>query len=193
MIVVFGGSFNPPTIAHYEIAMHILKQNFCKKFYFLPVGDAYPKRGLITAKHRVAMLELLCEKLPQASVSLIEVQSEKVLTTYETLSQLQKKYPEEEIAFIIGADNLKDLPNWFQYEQLMKTFKLIVFKRDDIEVNQLISNQFPSFKDRFIVLDAFHQRDISSTMYRENPNLTDLVLESVDDYIKRHQLYGRGE
>ncbi len=90
MIVVFGGSFNPPTIAHYEIAMHILKQNFCKKFYFLPVGDAYPKRGLITAKHRVAMLELLCEKLPQASVSLIEVQSEKVLTTYETLSQLQK-------------------------------------------------------------------------------------------------------
>lgn len=139
------------------------------------------------------MLELLCEKLPQASVSLIEVQSEKVLTTYETLSQLQKKYPEEEIAFIIGADNLKDLPNWFQYEQLMKTFKLIVFKRDDIEVNQLISNQFPSFKDRFIVLDAFHQRDISSTMYRENPNRTDLVLESVDDYIKRHQLYGRGE
>ncbi len=29
MIVVFGGSFNPPTIAHYQIAKHILKQTDC--------------------------------------------------------------------------------------------------------------------------------------------------------------------
>ena len=42
MIVVFGGSFNPPTIAHHQIAKHILKQTECEQFFFLPVGDQYP-------------------------------------------------------------------------------------------------------------------------------------------------------
>lgn len=193
MIVVFGGSFNPPTIAHYEIAAHILKKVPCQAFYFLPVGDAYPKKGLIAAKHRVAMLNLLCQQLEHAAVSLIEVQATKVLTTYETLTQLQKQHPGEMIAFIIGADNLNDLENWFQYEQLITSFKLIVFRRDDIDIEQIIEKRFYEFKAQFILLDAFKPLNVSSTMYRENLNRSDLVLTEVEQYIRQHQLYGRGE
>ncbi len=193
MIVVFGGSFNPPTIAHYQIAKHILKQTDCEQFFFLPVGDQYPKKGLISSAHRVAMLNLVCEQLQHASVSTLEVEANHVLTSFETLSLMKKQYPTQEIAFVIGADNLEDLPNWVQYEQLIKHFKLIVFRRDDIEVDHIIANQFEKYKNQFIVLNSFGKMDVSSTQYRENLDRSDLVLESVDHYIKQHQLYGRGE
>ena len=193
MIVVFGGSFNPPTIAHHQIAKHILKQTDCEQFFFLPVGDQYPKKGLISSHHRVNMLNLVCKQLPHASVSKIEVEADRVLTSFETLSIMKKQYPTQDIAFVIGADNLKDLPSWVQYEQLIQQFKIIVFRRDDIDVDQIIKTQFGLYHDRFIVLNSFGKMDVSSTMYRENLNRSDLVLACVDQYVKEHQLYGRGE
>lgn len=193
MLVVFGGSFNPPTIAHYEIAKHILKQIDCDQFFFLPVGDQYPKKGLIASSHRVAMLQLVCEQLKRASVSMIEVEANHVLTSFETLTLLKENDPTEEIAFVIGADNLEDLPNWVQYEKLIRNFKLIVFRRDDIDVDGIITRQFNEYQNQFIVLDSFGKMNVSSTQYRENLNHSNLVLECVDQYVKQHQLYGRGE
>ena len=193
MIVIFGGSFNPPTIAHYQIANHILKQIDCDKFYFLPVGDRYPKKGLISSVHRVAMLKLVCEHLTNTFVSTIEVEAKKVLTTFETLTLVKSQYPNEEIVFVIGADNLEDLPNWVQYEQLIQNYKLIVFRRDDIDVDEIIHRQFKTFEHQFILLDSFEKMNVSSTEYRENLDRSDLVLNCVDQYVQQHQLYGRGE
>jgi nicotinic acid mononucleotide adenylyltransferase len=45
-IVVMGGSFNPPTIAHYKLmkdAMQVVKADLG---YFVPVSDAYLKRKM---------------------------------------------------------------------------------------------------------------------------------------------------
>lgn len=193
MLVVFGGSFNPPTIAHYQIASHILKQLDCEQFFFLPVGDQYPKKGLISSFHRVKMLNLICHHLNKADVLTLEVEAERVLTSFESLTRLQQRYPHQEIAFVIGADNLEDLPHWVQYEQLIEHFKLIIFRRDDIKVDEIIENQFKQYEHRFIVLDSFGKMDVSSTKYRENLDCSDLVLECVDSYVKQHQLYGRGE
>lgn len=193
MIVIFGGSFNPPTIAHYQIAKHILTQLDCQHFFFLPVGDYYPKKGLISSVHRVAMLKLMCQELKRASVSTIEVEANHVLTTFETLTQLQMKFPQETLAFVIGADNLEDLPNWVEYDKLIQNFKLIVFRRADINVDAIIKTQFKAFQNQFIILDSFEKMDVSSTKYRENLDCSDLVLASVNQYVKKHQLYGRGE
>ena len=193
MLVVFGGSFNPPTIAHYHIASHILKQLDCEQFFFLPVGDQYPKKGLISSFHRVKMLHLVCHHLKTADVLTLEVEANRVLTSFESLSLLKKRYPNKEISFVIGADNLEDLPNWVQYEQLIEHFKLVVFRRDDIKVDEIIENQFKKYEHRFIVLDSFGKMNVSSTQYRENLDRSDLVLECVDDYVRQHQLYGRGE
>lgn len=193
MLIVFGGSFNPPTIAHYEIAKHILNTLACEEFFFLPVGNQYPKAHLIEAEHRINMLELVCGHLEKASVCSLEVNASKVLTSFETLSLLQKQYPEKEIGFVIGADNLEDLPNWVQVDDLMCHFKLIVFRRDDIKVDEIIQTLFHAYQDRFIVLDSFGKMDVSSTQYRNDLANHELVLKEVDDYVKMHHLYGRGE
>lgn len=193
MLVVFGGSFNPPTIAHYNIAKHILKNLDCRHFFFLPVGDQYPKKELIEAKFRVDMLKLLCAKLERTSVSTLEVEADHVLTSFETLSLFRQQYPNDDIGFVIGADNLKDLPNWVQADELIRYFKIIVFRRDDIDVDDLIQTLFKEQIERFIVLDSFGEMDVSSTQYRQDVKNDKLVLQEVDAYVHAHHLYGRGE
>ena len=43
----FGGSFNPPTIAHYNLIKQALKEYNFDKVYFVPVNDYYKKEKKI--------------------------------------------------------------------------------------------------------------------------------------------------
>ena len=63
----FGGSFNPVTKAHVDLALEIVKMFNMDKVIFVPVGDNYNKKGLINEKHRyknraVKIPELYLEK-----------------------------------------------------------------------------------------------------------------------------------
>ena len=48
-IAFYGGSFNPPTNIHLQIAKNVLKQLNIDKVYFVPVGNYYQKNELIDA------------------------------------------------------------------------------------------------------------------------------------------------
>jgi len=190
MIVVFGGAFNPPTVAHEAIARLIIEQLPCKALLFLPVGDHYQKPGLAPAKDRIQMLWLICQELEGAFVSDLEAKHTRVLTTYESLQQVKKHYPEEDIAFVMGADNLKDIFSWSQYERLLGEFYHIVLTRDGLDVAAYIDTYLPSFKERFILLKA-EPLAVSSTMYRDHLEQEHLVPPAVGAYIKSRHLYGR--
>ena len=191
MLVVFGGSFNPPTIAHYQIAKHVNQQLACEQFFFLPVGNQYPKKGLVDSVHRIRMLNLVCQQLEATAVCQLETNCERVLTTFDTLKLLQKQYLNQEIAFVIGADNLKQLKTWTEFEKLVKAFKLIVFKRNDLDVEAMIQTEFANLQHQFIILESFGQMNVSSSLYRESLANEHLVLPEVSVYVKTHKLYGR--
>ena len=189
MIVIFGGAFNPPTIAHYEVAKHVLELPFVKSLIFVPVGDHYKKAGLIPAFHREKMLEIVVSGMPNASISKVEIEAERALKTVETLEKLQTEYPEENLAFVMGADNLCDLTNWYKYELLVKRFKMIIFNRGEFDVNDFINGNFEFAVDNFVVVDDFGEIDISSSQYRGDLTKSELLLSGVEKYIKTHGLY----
>ena len=189
MIVVFGGAFNPPTIAHYEVAKHVLGEPFVQSLLFVPVGDHYKKAGLIPAFHRVKMLEIMISGLPDASISKVEVEADQALKTVETLEKLQAEYPNEQLAFVMGADNLSNLTNWYQYEKLVEGFKLMILNRGELDVHTFIQTHFPLIRDNFLVVDDFVKMDISSSQYRADLTKTELLLSDVEKYIKMHNLY----
>ncbi len=193
MIIVYGGSFNPPTLAHYKIADYIIKTLKPNQLLFLPVGDHYPKKGLVSASHRVNMLTLLANRLPRVTVETLEVDHETVLTSFESLKLLQQKYQKQELAFVIGADNLKSLSTWSQVNDLISTYKIIVLGRANLNVDALIVEQFKGYESQFIVLEGFLELDISSTMYRNCQTTKQICLTEVDEYAHQFKLYGRGD
>ena len=101
-IVMFGGAFNPPLNSHFLLAEQIVNENEeVEKVVFVPVNSLYEKAELISNKHRYQMLKIVCDKSEKFEVSTIEMNSPRPLYTIETLQELQKQYPEYEIAFMI--------------------------------------------------------------------------------------------
>ena len=191
MIAVFGGAFNPPTIAHYELAKHLLTLPFVDELILMPVGDHYNKTGMTAARHRFNMLKEMVKNLPNTTVSRLEIDEPVALKTIQTLEILQKMHPGKEFAFVMGADNLRNLPKWSQHEQLINNFKIIIFDRGDENVSALIKEYFPTQMDQFIVAEDFMKLDISATLYRDNPTTDGLLLPEVTKYILKYGLYGR--
>ena len=189
MIVIFGGAFNPPTIAHYEVAKHVTNRPDVSELVFVPVGDHYEKAGLAPAFHRINMLEVVTKKLLNTSVSTIETDAPQPLKTIETLEKLQTFYPEKTLAFVMGADNLHDFSNWYDYQRLIKTFKILVVNRQNSDVKCFVEEKFPQEKGNFILMDDFVPLNVSSTQYRLDTTSSNLILPEVETYIKAHGLY----
>ncbi|MDD4090355.1 MAG: nicotinate (nicotinamide) nucleotide adenylyltransferase [Acholeplasmataceae bacterium] len=187
MIVVFGGTFNPPTKAHKEIAEKIKSLFKPTKIIVLPTGDSYTwKKDFVDFSLRQEMLKLVFkEKIYQ--VSSLE-NKENYEGTYQSLLQIKELY-QEDVYFLLGADNLLYINKWVDYEKIIKEFKLIVVKRDNILIEKYINNNFPSQKDNFTIVNC--NLPLSSSHFRSNPKTkADLLDKKVYEYILKHNLYG---
>lgn len=188
MVVVFGGAFNPPTIAHREIYYHIKKTIQFSHFIYLPVSSLYTKSSLISNVHRLNMLELMVQDLEHASVSDLEMSDSDFLGTYHSLLRIQEQY-NEEVAFIIGADNLNNIHNWKHANRLLAEFKFIIISRNQVDIPAAIARNpyLKQYEDHFIVLPKFDM-NISSTIFRETFD-PEYVPDQVFEYIMLHGLY----
>lgn len=190
MIVVFGGAFNPPTLAHREIYYLVSQMVDLETFIFLPVSKKYSKASLIEDHHRVEMLKLMTKEFDNTIISRMETKDPEYLGTYESLLRIKKEYPGKDIAFVMGIDNLLHLKHWIKAELLLSEFKFIVVNRNNQNVNRII-NENPILlknRDNFIIINDFHS-NISSSLFREthDPNY---IQEDVYHYIMKHDLYG---
>ncbi len=186
MIIVYGGAFNPPTKAHYEIIKIVNDIFKPEAFILLPVGNKYQKKELISFDHRVKMLELMGEKLPFVTISKLE-ENESFKGTVNTLDQLKKQYENQKLVLLIGADQYDDLNQWIEYERLIKDYEFIVISRPNYLMNV---NQYDDLmiKARFIQYESV----ISSTQIRKNVDeYQNDLLEEVYQYIKKENLYSR--
>lgn len=177
MLLVYGGSFNPITEAHYEIAK-LLKDKYNSNFVFVPVGNSYSKKNLIDFNHRFNMVSIVANKLNARVID--NEDNEKYLGTYDLLKKLQKE--DKDIYFILGADNIVNLNNWINAKSLIKEFKFIVLTRDNIEFDFSMFEYPQNFEVVKIV------SDISSSEFRENKNIN-IIDEDVLKYIKENNLY----
>lgn len=191
MIVVFGGAFNPVTNGHVKVCDYILNKFDNVKFIFLPVSSAYTKSDLASNYDRLNMLKLAINERSNVSVSQIEMRDSNFLGTYQSLTRIEDNF-NEDVYFVIGADNVIGLENWINVEGFLSDFKVIVLGRNTIDIKALIkgNNTLKRFESSFIIYNDFSY-DVSSTIFRETFDKT-MVPELVYDYIIDNELY-RGD
>lgn len=185
MNIVYGGAFNPPSLAHIEIVNKLLEKYPKSNVILLPVGNDYNKQELIDFKDRYKMLKLCFKDNKRVIISKLENEI-KFNGTINSLNILSNSY--NNIHLVTGSDNIVKFKTWIRYEDLLRTYPLIIIDRDKIDVN--------SEMEKFKYLNVQYERiyfdsKINSTMIRKDLNTFKEWLNiDVYNYILKNKLYG---
>ena len=192
-ILLFGGSFNPPTKSHQKLFDYLFERKVIDSVWLLPCNDHADKSHLISFHHRVAMCQLLADKYLPNQVIVNDFES-KVDTKGQTYPFLLKfldqfRNPKREYFFLIGADNAKTIHTWDDADKLISLLPFIIFPRAGVEISE--SGMWYCEKPHLFLKD-FASDDGSSTQVRRELKETrksELLVSDLIDYILKHDLY----
>lgn len=193
----FGGCFNPPTNAHINLAKEALKICQLDKVIFMPMGDSYPKQGLAKAKDRYQMLKIACKssKVKNLEVSDLEIKTKQRWYAIDAFEFITKCYAEDELYFMMGADNFIALGNWKESEKLRK-YQYIVFERDAIDLRKMIENSdiLKEYQDKIQMIQNQQYPKDSATKFRnlwasKTTKDQDIVPKEVLRFIIKNKIY----
>jgi nicotinate-nucleotide adenylyltransferase len=185
-IGILGGTFNPIHNGHLILAGECLKKLGLEKVLFVPACLAPHKDNSDVAKaaQRLAMLKMAIGANSNFALSEIEIERGGRSYTIETLRELKKRYPGDELYFIAGSDLLKYLDEWKDLREIIKMVKFIVATRPSCPLDKLPS---------YIQTLAINALDVSGyqirSLIKKGLPFRDLVPEAVFDYISKKGLY----
>ena len=190
----FGGSFNPVTKAHVELALEIVNKYKINKVMFVPMGNNYNKIGLIDEKHRYNMLQIATKEYKELEVLDIELNQDKNLSTLEAFEKIEKEFKDIERYFIIGADNILKMIKSKDFCKLVKNYKYIIIERNGIDIEELFNtnNVLKNNRNKFEVMENVLHKNTSSTKARnalKNDEIRELLDINVWKYIEEECLY----
>ena len=182
---IYIGSFNPVHKGHIKIIRYVLSKNIVDKVLVVSTRGYWDKQNLLDLKYRIDML-----KMYENDKIVIEEELSNLQYTYELMRELNKRYKNEELYLIIGADNIVNFDKWKNYEELLK-YNLVIYNRNGIDIKCYLNKL--NKKDKYIILDKAPELNISSTMIRNNINNNDLISRYLDkkiiEYIRKKKLY----
>lgn len=130
-VLVFGGSFSPPTLAHEEIIDRCLSLRGFDEVWLLPSADRLDKTMSASNQHRLNMLELIKSESfnnnPRLKISTIEFDMPTPVQFYKTERALTQQDSETIFYFAFGGDAYNDMPGWGDGERLKKQLNMVVF------------------------------------------------------------------
>ena len=132
-IALFGGSFDPPHLAHEQLVRLALHLNGVEKVIVMPTYlNPFKSHSHAPSALRLQWLKSIFSLDTNVEVSDFEVNLKRKVPTIETVKFLLQSY--KKIYLIIGADNLKSLKQWQNYEELKSLVTFVVASRDGIAI-----------------------------------------------------------
>ena len=192
---VLGGTFDPIHEGHLALAEQAREQLALERVLWIPAGDPWRKgnRPVTPARHRAAMVRLAIEGEPAFELCTTEVERPGPSYSADTLAELQQRYEDAELFFLLGMDALLDLPNWRDPARIIEIAKLAVAARGEEKLAApQLDRLLPGLAGQVVWIEMPHI-DLSGTELRRRAaaggSLSDAVPATVDAYIREHQLY----
>ena len=192
--VIFGCTFNPFHIGHYEILKALQSDESVEKILLMP--DRLPPHKtsefLIDDETRIEMCRLASKDFPKCQLCLIEFEREGKSYTVDTVKLLKERYPHKDFAFAIGGDMFVSFKLWRKYEELIKMLSFFVFNRSatDLEEFHNVFEELTEEGMKIILKDDIIPAVSSTELRQEFENNKDLIPEKIYKFLKEGGVYG---
>ena len=201
-IGILGGTFNPIHLGHLILAQTAMETYALTKVLFIPCAEPPHKSstGLLSAGHRLSMVEAAIEDSLFFEASDIEIQRGGRSYAVDTVTALHDLYPDAGLFFIIGTDTLKELHLWKEIYTLLPLCTFVSFERplhdaESIQPADLhLKDPWPKRLLAQVAKGCPVEISSSDIRYRvaEGLSICYLVPKPVEIYIAEHGLYGGG-
>ena len=199
-IAVLGGTFDPIHSGHLMVAAVVYERLAPVEVVFVPAGQPWLKadRQISPVADRIEMVRLAIKGNRHYRLSAVETERSGPTYTVDTIRALKSQVSaHDELYFILGWDNLLDLPRWHEPRELISLCKLVAVPRIGFRVPEetTLEKLLPGLSKRVILLDK-PEIDISASVIRERVrrglSISQLVPPAVGDYVREHKLYLKG-
>jgi len=175
-VAIYGGSFNPPHVAHQMALAYVLATARVDEVWMLPTFKHPFDKQLVPFGDRVKMCELAASPFKAVRVSRVEEELGGDSYTLRTIKVLNERHPDHRFSLVIGADLVAERERWHGWPELKELVPFIVIGREGSPATGGI--ELPA---------------VSSTIVRQRlaagESVDNLVAADVLDYIRARGLY----
>jgi nicotinate-nucleotide adenylyltransferase len=118
-----------------------------------PQNPLKPVKGMAPFEQRLASAEALANGHPRIQVSAIEA-SLHTSYTADTIAALGRRFPRTRFVWLMGGDNLAQLPRWKRWVELMERVPIAVFDRPQTSLRALAGKAAQRFARARVPADA---------------------------------------
>ena len=189
-IGIFGGTFDPPHLAHLIAAEMAVEAFALDKLFFIPanIPPHKTKEQVTDGMHRLAMTEIAAQGNDKFEVSRVEIDRPGPSYTVDTLREIQKQRSPEKIFLFIGLDQMAVFHTWHKWEQILESAEMVVMIRPWQKFDEIDSSLIDRVKILLMPLLDISSTDIRARV-RAGKSIRYLVPDEVREYIAEHKLY----
>jgi len=184
-LALFGGSFDPPHLAHLAIARAAVEQCGLDRVVFIPCRES-PLKGKqpgATGPQRQEMLRLATAGLAWAEVSGWELERPGPSYSWQTAEHFAAEHPGAALHWLMGADQWAALERWVRPDVLRELLTFIVFTREGKAPQPREGWRMVHLRGEW----AGSSTDARALLAAGEP--APLLLAAVDAYARRERLY----
>ncbi len=179
-VAIFGGSFNPPHLAHQMAALYVLETAPVDEVWMVPTFRHPFGKELAPFEDRLAMCQAAAAALgPRVRVSAVERELGAESRTLRTVRRLQADFPEHAFSLVIGADLVAELPSWYGSAELTQAVPFVVVGRAGFQGDAAADRP---------ALPRVSSSEVRAAL-AAGRSVAGLVPRGVLEYIHRHNLY----
>lgn len=146
-IGLLGGSFNPAHAGHIALSQAVKKHAQCDEIWWLvsPQNPLKSKKDMADYQTRLHYARTLVKRHRSIKVLGLEAQLN-TSYSYDIMRILKRCAPQASFAWIMGTDNLVQLPLWYRAKEMTSLMPFIVVRRDQSFYQALASKGHSYFR-----------------------------------------------
>ena len=188
-IGLFGGTFDPPQLAHLALARAARDALQLGEVRWIPSGQPWQKVHAVTpALHREAMVRLAIAGERGFVLERCELERTGPSYTLQTVQELQQSERAAQWVLLIGADQYNNLHTWRGWRQLLELVTLAVAQRPGVAMRPDPDVAHVPHQAVPLPPMPISATDIRARVQR-GESISGLVADTVASYIDQHHLY----